>query len=396
MANSLNGTDFSVGITQQAAQGSVDASPVFTPYRRTSGKPEKTVGFTNSNEVVTGRQAQKQILDTIAYEYTLEGELTQEKKAFLRNALFSDTHSPVAITANTNLAFDSTLNEITDAGASGILFTNVKVGQWIFVTGSSNPDLNIRYYVTDKPDSDTLSVVNVPATLGAGDAITIVGTMLRSADTTSLVTLQKTVTNTSAVADDLDYITQIDALIGQLVLTLPPTGIVTTTLGVTAAEQLAGVLKISGQSYASEDTSIPISAVTDTDGIYLNYVQADADLTEMTVDFNSNLSSINQAGNLGAKCVVPKTVTCTGTLNAIEKTDNPLRFQTLYENATRFSLSTAFIWSDGREMVVTMHQCVFTDGSQPDGAEDDALFNGTYAAEKDDVFGTTLQIDTNW
>ena len=395
MANSLVGSDFGVGITQQATQGSVDANPEFVTFRRTSGKPEKVVGYTTSNEVVTGRQAQKQLIDTVTLEYTLEGELTQEKKEFLTNALFAETLTPVNISGSTNIAFDATANEITDAGASGSLFDDVNVGQWLFVTGSSNAALNIRYYVTAKPDADTLSVVDVPVTLGAGDAVTIKGTMIRSGDTTSLLSMQKTVTDTTAVGDKA-YITQIDALIGQFILTLPPTGIVTTSYGITAGQQLDGDEAISGQSYATEDTSNVISAVTDTDGIYLNYVQADADLTEMTIDFNSNLSSIPQAGRLGAKYVAPKTVTCGGTLNAVEADDNPLRFQTYLENSTRFALSVAFTWPDGRQLVATQHQCLFTSGSQADGAEDDSLFNGTYAAEKDSTFGTTLQIDTSW
>jgi len=395
MSNSLVGSDFSVYLTQQTNQGEVNPNPVFTKFRRTGGKTEKQPGFTNSNEVITGRQAQRQILDDLNYEYTLEAELTQEKKDFLSNALFGTYTTAINISANSTIAFDSTTNQITDTGATGSLFGNVNVGQWVFVTGSSDEQNNIPYYVTAKPDSDTLQCQNVPVTVAAGDSITITGQMLRSADDREYLTVQRRVKNTTST-NDLDYTTQIDAFIGQWILTLPPNGIVTTSFGIQATQQLPGLLAIPGQTDNAEDASNPISAVTDVLGIYFNYDQVDVDLTEMSVDFNSNLSAIDQAGFLGAKCISPKTVTCSGTLNGIEQIDNPLRLQQLYENSTAFALSALFKWTDGRQMVVTMHNCLFTAGSQPDGADDDALFQGTYTAQKDNTFNTTVQIDVSW
>jgi hypothetical protein len=395
MSSSLTGSDFLVYLTQQATQGQVDSNPVFTKYRRTGGKPEKQPGYTNSNEVVTGRQAQRQILDDLNYEYTLEAELTQEKRDFIANALFGTYTTAVGISANNTIAFNSTSNQITDTGATGSLFDNVNVGQWIFVTGSTNDENNIAYYVTGKPDADTLQCQNVPQTVAEGDPITIGGQMVRSADDRNFLTVQRRVTNTSQ-PDNFDFTTQLDAFIGQWTLTVPPTGIVTNSFAIQATQQLPGLDSIPGQTDLAEDTSNPISAVTDVLGIYLNYEQVDADLTEMSVDFNSNLTAVDQAGFLGAKCISPKTVTCSGTLNAIETLDNPLRMQLLYENSTAFSLSVLVQWTDGRKMVVTMHNCLYTAGSQPDGADDDALFQGTYTAQKDNTFNTTVQVDVNW
>ena len=116
--------------------------------------------------------------------------------------------------------------------------------------------------------------------------------------------------------------------------------------------------------------------------------------SDVTIDIARNTGTQNAAGKLGALCVAQDVIGITGTLTSIRKASDPAAEEGKYDNSTRFSMSFGYEWPDGKMLMITMRQMVYTDGSIASASGDFANFAGTYDAEEDSL-GTTIQFDTN-
>lgn len=389
MSCALKASSAELFITEQAVEGQVDANPVWDKARRTDGRVTQQNSFEKSSELKQNLQGQKNTLTDVAFNNTFSIEITQNVMLFARSVLMNNTETPVSVTAST-IAFDATGNKITDSGNG---FTDVVTGQWLFVSGATNTELDGAYYVTNKVNNGELDVVSVVADEAAGASITVEGTMLRSGNTPQLLSVQGRDPHTGAT-NDTDYKTQIDAVVEALSIAVPETGLLTGSSNLIAATQLPTLEPIAGQTDNPTDDSDVLGSAMDFMGFFPDQVQGENNFTDVGIDIIRNTGTQSAAGKLGAKCVAQDVIGVTGSLTSIRKAADPAAEEGKYDNSQRFSMSFGFEWPDGKYLIVTMRQMIYTDGSIASASPEFANFAGTYDAEEDS-FGTTIQFDTN-
>lgn len=391
MSDALKASASDIYITTQEVKGTIDATPEFTRNRRTDGRISQQNTFEKSAEIKSNLQGQQNTLTDVEYNNEISVEVTQNIKQFIPSVLMDNGDAtPASVTAST-ISFDATGDTIDDSGSG---FGDVEDGQWVFVTGATDPTLNIPYYVVTATAA-SLTCANVPADEAAAASITVEGTMLRSGNTTSLLSIQGRDIHTGAT-NDLDYKTQIDAIVDALNITTPASGIMTGSATLIAATQLAGLEPISGQTDAADDTSNPLGSANGYSGFFPDQVaEVDKTFVDISFDIVRNTGTQNAAGKLGALCVEQDVIGITGTLTSIRKADDPAVEESKFDNSQRFSMSFSYQWDDGNKMVITMRNMLYTDGSIPSASGDFANFAGTYDAEEDS-FGTTIQFDFNF
>ena len=391
MANALKASASDIFITTQAVKGTIDSNPEFTRTRRTDGRISQQNTFEKSAEIKSNLQGAQNTLTNVEFNNEISVEVTQNINQFIPSILMDNGDAtPVSVTAST-ISFDDTANTIADSGSG---FGDVEDGQWIFVTGAADSTLNIAYYVVTAT-SALLTCSEVGADEAAGASVTVEGTMLRSGNTESLLTVQGRDTHTGAT-NDIDYKTQFDTIVDTLNITTPSSGIMTGSATLISASQNNGVEPISGQTDAADDTSNPLGSANGYNGFFPDQAtEVDKTFTDISFDIVRNSGTQDAAGTLGALCVEQDIIGITGTLTSIRKADDPAVEETKYDNSTRFSMSFIYQWDDDKQMVITMRNMVYTDGSIASSAGDFANFAGTYDAEEDS-FGTTIQFDLNF
>ena len=386
----LKATSADVFVTKQAVSGQIDPSPIFNKVRRTDGRVTQQNTFEKSSELKSNLQGQKNTLTDVGYSNTFSVEITQNIILFAESILMNNESISIDIEATT-ISFNATDNEITDSGLS---FVDIEVGQWVFVKGSSMPELNKPYYVKDKPDDGTLKVIDVPIDSPVGDNIGIAGIMYRSGNTEHLLSVQGRDEHIGAT-NDTDYKTQIDAVVDTLSIAVPQTGLLTGSATVIASTQLDNNLdEIAGQTDAVEDNSDVLGSAIGYAGFYPNQIDQSNNFADVTIDIIRNTGVQSVAGKLGAKCVTQDVIGITGTLTSLRRAIDPAQEESKYDGSERFSMSFGFQWDDGKFLMITMREMIYTDGSIASATGEFANFAGTYDAEED-TFGTTIQFDTN-
>ncbi len=105
---------------------------------------------------------------------------------FLEGALFGDWSTPVNIAEITVSASADTFSCSTADELDVI-----KPGQWIKVAGFTETANNGYFMCLTSPQDDTITVSPSPVTESAGDAVTIVGTMLRNGASEHFYTIER-------------------------------------------------------------------------------------------------------------------------------------------------------------------------------------------------------------
>src|SRR6187431_3289376 len=139
----LGGGDFRVGKSLQTTKGAVNATPVFNPVRRRSGKTDKAIGYVQDETVSDDYQGQEQIQDTKDLTLSVEASFVKQSVDFLIEAIYA-AETLIGITAAT---FASTATGFTGTGNP---FLNIHVGDGIWVDGFANDAINGFYIVSAK------------------------------------------------------------------------------------------------------------------------------------------------------------------------------------------------------------------------------------------------------
>lgn len=394
----VKGKDFSVYLSKQANCGVVNPNPVFDQVRRVSGKPEIAPTYTTSNEVTLNRQPRDQVLDNIDFNAALEFEVSQWMVKYLEEPLFGAFSGLTNIAGDATIAFDSVGNQVTTS--TGGLFANVLPGSFIFIEGS--PANSGSLYVASKPDDETLNITagQIVADEPEGAAITLKQNTLRNADVYNLLTVQKrTATTTTPI-----YQTFIDSVTDGLTLTIGRSGIMTAAFNALIPTLLPGQTEVTGQTDNATPTDKVVSNVSGLDSfIYVDYEKVNADVAEMTIELSNESAATQQAGKLGAAVIAEGDApTITGSISTIQFRDDPLEEENKLIAGTRFALTVPIQFNDsagapsGNFMYVTLHEVLYTEGSQPDAFGDLAEFQGSYACETDPTLGFAMSIDLNF
>ena len=385
----------SIHYATQTAFGAIPSNPAFRELDTTSGRLNKTVGYTKSETIRADGQATRNIRDNVVFESEFGFEITRDILFLLPSALRINSALPAltTVTAST-IAFNATDGTITDSANGLGSFNN---NSFIFVTGASNPALNRAYYVTTVTGGVlTLSVdAGVLADLAAGDSITINQRTLRSGKTANYLAIQEREEDNSASVNDTSYITQRDAFINTMTITVPSEGPITCSIGVVSGTQLPTETPITGQTDMSHPELQPLSNLDSTWFPDQRELLDAFKFTDATIEISSNSEAVRAAGVEGAITNTINTITVTGSLNSIGFIDDPRVEKRRQEDGTVFGMSYLFEFENGEKMVISTQRMRYTEGSRERANDTVATFSGTYDAETG-VSGSTIQVDTNY
>ncbi len=390
-SRTLAGGDFSQRISEQTDAGVINTNPVFTQVRRTDGVQLKTISRTTSSEVKTNRQGRQNIDDTSDLAMTIPFELTQQTAGFLIAAIHSVeenlTEAPVTTLESSAVGFVDT---------NGVLFTNVSVGDWIWLDGFTNPLLNAFYQVSEKIGNGDIHTSTAPVAVeAAGASVTMTSRKYASGDKQTLYTGQRRVVDESE-ALDISYSTMYDGVLNEASLEIGESGIVTGSLSVVYQKEMTGTAPVTGQTDALADVSDIIGAGGDKYIIpfYVDGVNTAAAVKSLSVTINNNYQEDRQAGVVGAYQALSDPE-YTGSMVARAMTSDPLFWERVYQQGTRKSISIPVKWPDGREMIIDIPQAIASEMTQSSAGNTISSAEVSIGMEESTVTGDTIRLFFN-
>lgn len=383
----LRGRDFKVGIFPQAEKGMVDATPVFVPYRRTTGKPTVAIGYTQDETIQLDNQGQQNIQDTIEYTAEIESSVSKQTVGLLIQAI----HGVESAYSDTGADYESTATGfILPADA----YAAISAGDGFWIDGFADDSIDGFYIVASKDGSNEITTTIAPAGVEAvGAAVTLTSNKTVNADSPTYNLIQRRTTDLSAV-DDISYLTLYDAALNTLSIEIGETGIVTNTASFIAEKKIAGTAAIAGQTYAAASTDRSISAVQNIEAFYVDGLDYTCIQKSMSLEIGNNYSGDDAAGC--SRQFARGQFSVTGSASFRARISNSLDWEQVYQNGTVKSLGVRVSHGGGDETMIVMMQTVVTEHSQADGSNDVANHEVSFGAEGHAASNSTIMVFRNW
>jgi hypothetical protein len=381
------GGDWRFYLSEQTAKGAINTSPVFSPVRRTSGRFKKSISYTQSSEVSLDFKAVKQIQDTKELLAEVSTEATKQTIGFLLAAI----HGTESVVTVTGTGIAATASGLTDSGNG---FTNLAVGDFIFVTGFANALNNRTYRVSAKASNGSISTYPAPAaTASAGPSITIATRKTYNANTPTYYAGQNRVIDDTA-SGDINYDTPFDGLINQQTLEVGETGVITSTISMMFEKDSEAETAISGQTDAAQLTDDPLSAVQNVANWYFDNVAALCVVKSANITVNNNYQTDQAAGCTPRMSRGQFEVTMDGASRSTIA--NSMSVRDLYYAGTRVAFGVEFDHGGGHKTVIHLPQVVLTEWDMEDGQNAISADTFSAAAEKSTALGYTIAVFRNW
>ena len=386
---SLNGNDIGVWYKEQTTKGTVPATPDFTQIRRTGGHVDEAIAFVQSEEVKTNRQGKMNIVDTNDIAFELSAETTEQTILFLQAAL-QNTENVATVTASTISSDADGFN-----GSGGSEFADFESGDYIFVSGFTNTDLNRTYKITAKAGDGDITTSPAPvAVVAAGDSVTIDCNKTVSGSSQRYFLLQNRVVDKSQVGE-IAYQSYYDQQVGGMTVEIGESGIIGNTVNFAgdSESKVAGLASISGQTDNAADSSDVLSATNNVVTFWVDSATENCVIKSLSLEISNNLQDDAAAG-CGTERVNGD-FTATASIVARNRIDDSLRWDTLYKNSTTIQTAVELDHGSGKYTVIEIGKGRITEHTYPDGANTVANSEITVAAEEDSR-GITVAIYRNW
>lgn len=383
----LRGRDIRVGIFPQATKGVVDASPVFVPYRRTTGKPTVTIGYTQDETIQLDNQGQQNIQDTKEYTVEIESSVSKQTIGLLIQAI----HGVEVAYTNTAITFEATATGFILPAAT---YAALSVSDGFWIEGFDNDEIDGFYIVASKDGANEITTTIAPvAAEAAGESVTLTTNKTVNADAPTYNLIQRRVTDLSE-ATDISYLTLYDAVLNTLSIEIGETGIVTNSAAFVAERRIEGTGSIAGQTYAAASTDRSISAVQNIPGFYVDGLDYTCIQKSMSIEVNNNYAGDDAAGCTRQFARGQFAVSGSAAFRA--RISNSLDWERFYQEGTTKSLGVRISHGGGDETYIVMPQALITEHSQADGANDVANHEVSFGAEGNAATNSTIMVFRNW
>ena len=384
----VRGSDFSVGIADQTTYGTPNASPTFTPVRRSTGKPKTTIGYTQDDSVTTDNQGVQNIQDSTEYGMELSASFSKQSVNWLQKAI----HGTEAALTDTDTVYAA---DATGFDLDATVYAALGVSDAFWISGFADSTIDGFYIIASKDGANHVTTTVAPAaTEAAGASVTLVSNKTENGLDSNYVMLQQRVTDTGA-AGNINYTTYYDAIIDTLSVEIGETGIVSGSANFVAEKKISGEAAVSGQTYAAPLTDRSVSAVQDVTGWYVDGVSATCDQKSISIEVANGYQ-----GDDAAACsrqYARNQFAVTGSASFRARISDPLEWENYYVNATRKSLGVLITHPNSTDQTfILMPQCAITEHSQADGNNDIANHEVGFGAEGSATTGNTVMVFKNW
>lgn len=388
MARLLSGNDYSVYLSKQTAQGAIDASPVFTPLRRTEGKARQAVAYVQSSEVKTNRQARENVKDTVSFNADLSFEMTEQTIKYLIDAV----QGVEVASTDTSATISSDVNGFVDS--TGTAFAGMAVGDYVFISGFADATLNRAYRITTYNSNQDIETSPAPAAVeAAGATVTVTSNRTTSGSTIAYYAVQTRVTD-QAAAGNIDYQTFYDGQFNNSSFEVGESGIVSGSFAMVAENLTSGNALISGQTDASADSSNVLSAINNIVRFWVDGLSTTGTVKSAGFDFSNNLQE-DRAASLSGAQYANGDMTLSGSLAVRLPISASQAWRDKYINNTNVALAIEINHTTGKNTIIEIPRAVITEHEIADGSNVVANSEMTYTAEEDSR-GFTCVIYRDW
>lgn len=384
----LTGSDFKSAFAFQTAYNALNNPLALIPLRKGEGGIKIAPTYAESPERPADREAVTQTQDQITYDGTVSSGVSLQSFEFFRSALCG--------AAETEFLLTSSLIEFTATGLIGDTgeFAGLSVGDYFFVSGSSEAANNVMFLVTAKADDENITTYPAPTVAATGDAITIKSNKTTTGENPTLVIMQDRAVDDSLGASASRHTTVYNGFINTATLTVPETGALTYEMAIQFERLVAGTSAVAGQTLAADTLDDPLSSVQNIENFILNGEYATCLIQSMSFEYSNNNLSSDAAGC--SKRFGLGQITLSGSVKARSPKSNPFRFRNFYENGTNIlGMGVTLNFGDGKYAVIIMDKCKITEHDQPTAAGSISSSECTYTAEKGQ-YGKTLRIFRNF
>jgi len=383
----LRGRDFSVGKSVQTAYGAINASPVFYPLRRTSGKPKTTVGYTQDDSVTVDNQGVQNIQDTEEFTMELVSSFSKQSVALMIEAI----HGVEVAYTNTAATFAATVTGFTLPAAT---YSALAVGDVFFITGFADDTIDGVYIIQSKDGSNNITTtIAPPDTEATGASVTLKSNKTINALSPTYSALQESVTDTEA-AGDINYTTFYDAVIDTQSTEIGEAGIVTCTSNFMIERKLDSSVVVSGQTYSAAPTDRSVSAAQDVVAWYVDGVDYTCTQKNVSLEIANNYAGDDAAGCVRQYARGQFAVTGSASMRA--RISAPLNWRQYYELGTRKSMGVHILHPGGGNTFIMLPQIIVTEHDQANGNNDVANHEISFGAEGHTTLGYTIAIFRDW
>lgn len=379
----LVGTDKSIHLSEQDVKGVLNSNPEFFKVRRTDGSINQTLETTTSAELKNNQQGSSNVVTSTDQAGELSTEVYEQTKRLIVAAI----HSEVEDNSITDTDIAVTATGLTIPGHT------LSVGDFFFVRGLTNDNLNITYCVADITGDDIETTIAPVATEAAGASVTISSMKYENGLTPTYFTSQKRQLDLSQ-AGDFAYSTFRNGIIDALTVEIPESGIITATANMLAEELLDGYSAIPGQTDEAEDTSTAASTENPYSKFWIDggdsNCQVISSTLEITNGYQSSAAAFCRKKSLGARKFA-----ATGSLVTSSMISDSMKWERIFKDKQRFRLSAEIAFDNGNAMILDLERVFISEHTQPSG---EGFSNNelTIALEENPATGTTLRVFTNF
>jgi len=382
------GRDTTVAYLPQLTKGVVNTSPAFIPLRRTTGKPKVAITYATDDTIQVTNQGQEQVQDTKEYSMEFESSTSKQSITLLGQAIHGDQ---VAFT-NTATTYAALVDGHT---VSATAYAALSVGDGFWLTGYTNPLLNVFSIVASKGGSNKIVTTIAPAaTESAGASVTLVSNKTINADLPTYNLLQRRTVDLSA-AGSVSYLTLYDSILDTAALDIPETGFSKLSGSFKAEKQVPGVALISGQTTAAISTDKVVSSVQNILGFYIDGVSQTCIQKNLTIEVNNSYS-----GDDAAACsrqFARGQFEVTGSMTFRSRISSTLDWEAIYQAGTRKGVGVLMSHGGTTDQTyIWIPQAVITEHNQADGSNDVANHDMSFGAEGNAAANATIVIYKSW
>jgi len=383
----LGGGDFRVGKSLQTIKGAINASPVFTPIRRRSGKTDKAIGYVQDETVSIDYQGQEQIQDTKELTISVEASFVKQSVDMLIESIYASE----VIFTDTDTSFAALADGYT---VSSDAYAALAVGDGFWISGFSVSAADGFAIVASKEASNKIVTTIAPgATDAAGDSVTLEFSRYTNSNNAYFSAFQTRATDFSQ-PDDINYHTIFDAIPNNFSAEIGETGIISATADYVAEHDVAGTLAIAGQTYAPAQSDRPLSAVQNVKNFFVNGLIATCKMKSLSLQV-----ALNQQGDDAAACTKFFTrgaFAVSGSTVVRSMKSNPFIWRNYCWEGTRVSIAVLLDHGGGDQTYIVVPQVVVTEAPQDDGNNAIANTQASFTAEGDAVSNSTIRVYKNW
>jgi hypothetical protein len=373
----------SISYLEETTPGTIETVGSFQILPTTGGAPTGNLTTATSEVIRRDRMTDDLIVVDSDVNGSMNFEMSYAPYKPILTSLMRNTSNDTDLTG-TDVAADNTGSQFTSSTTD---FSNIKVGEYVLVSGFTDTTINTVYKVTSVAAS-ALGVTPAPAVdEAAGNSVGVKGSNIR---------------NGASVSETYSFLKLIEGITNPAYFYYSGCIVNKASLNFEMAAVLKGTFDIVGREETVTETAINVNALTDVPSYDLmNSVSSITDIDiqglssstcfqkmDLTIDNKSEAAKC--IGTLGAKGHSDFSLEVKG---SIDLYFDDIVAYSKYKNSESFSVAVVLKDASNNYLIVYMPKCKFEELDPPiDGKDSFLMLSGSFIALRDSATNMMIQM----